>query len=54
MSLDGFVSGPRQSLQEPLGVGGEQLHEWVFPLEAWRRPHGLDGGDVTHLKFVRQ
>lgn len=44
MSLDGFVAGPNQSLQEPLGVGGEQLHEWVFPLEAWRRPHGLEGG----------
>lgn len=47
MSLDGFVAGPGQSLEEPLGIGGEQLHEWVFPLEAWRRPHGLDGGVVN-------
>ena len=44
MSLDGFVAGPNQTLQEPLGVCGERLHEWVFPLEAWRRPHGMEGG----------
>jgi dihydrofolate reductase len=47
MSLDGYVAGPSQSLQEPLGIGGEQLHEWVFPLEIWRRPHGMEGGVVN-------
>ncbi len=47
ISRDGFIAGPNQSLQEPLGSGGEQLHEWVFPLRAWRRPHGLDGGEVN-------
>ena len=47
MSLDGFVAGPNQSLQEPLGIGGEQLHEWVFPLEVWRRAHGKVGGEVN-------
>ncbi len=47
LSLDGFVAGPNQSLQEPLGIGGEQLHEWVFPLEAWRRAHGMEGGVVN-------
>jgi dihydrofolate reductase len=47
MSLDGFIAGPNQSPEEPLGVGGEALHEWVFPLEAWRGPHGLDGGEVN-------
>jgi len=47
LSLDGFVAGANQSLQEPLGAGGEQLHEWVFPLEAWRRPHGKEGGVVN-------
>jgi dihydrofolate reductase len=47
MSLDGYVAGPRQSVKEPLGVGGEQLHEWVFPLAAWRAPHGLPGGEVN-------
>ena len=33
LSLDGFVAGPNQSVKEPLGVGGESLHDWVFPLE---------------------
>ena len=37
MSLDGFVAGPDQSVDNPLGVGGMRLHEWVFPLAAWRR-----------------
>jgi dihydrofolate reductase len=47
VSLDGFVAGPNQSLREPLGIGGEQLHEWVVSLEAWRRPHGMEGGEVN-------
>ena len=46
MSLDGFVAGPNPTLEDPLGEGGMQLHEWAFRLAAWRRPHGLDGGDV--------
>lgn len=45
MSLDGYVAGPDATLEEPLGVGGEELHDWVFPLEGWRRPHGLEGGE---------
>jgi len=44
ISLDGFVAGPNQSVQHPLGEGGEDLHQWVFPLAAWRKPHGLEGG----------
>lgn len=36
MSLDGFVAGPDQSVDNPLGIGGMRLHEWVFPLAAWR------------------
>src|SRR3954470_20750183 len=47
MSLDGFVAGPNQSRQEPLGVGGERLHDWVVALETWRRAHGKEGGDVN-------
>ncbi|HWG08345.1 MAG TPA: dihydrofolate reductase family protein [Solirubrobacteraceae bacterium] len=47
MSLDGFVAGPNQSEQDPLGEGGEQLHEWVFELAAWREPHGREGGVVN-------
>lgn len=46
-SLDGFVAGPDQSEQEPLGVGGESLHDWVVALEAWRQLHGMDGGQVN-------
>jgi dihydrofolate reductase len=45
MSLDGFVAGPNQTLEEPLGKGGERLHEWVYGLKAWREPHGLEGGE---------
>jgi dihydrofolate reductase len=45
MSLDGYVAGPNQTLEQPLGEGGEQLHEWVTRLEAWRKPHGQEGGE---------
>src|SRR5262245_40320411 len=47
MSLDGFVAGPSQSVKDPLGIGGERLHEWVIALAAWRAAHGLDGGEVN-------
>ena len=47
MSLDGFVAGPKQSLENPIGVGGMRLHEWVFPLAVWRATHGLQGGEVN-------
>jgi dihydrofolate reductase len=46
MSLDGFVAGPHATLEEPLGKGGEQLHEWVYSLASWREPHGLEGGET--------
>jgi dihydrofolate reductase len=46
MSLDGFVAGPNQTLEQPLGEGGEGLHEWVFRLASWRAPHGLEGGET--------
>jgi hypothetical protein len=36
MSLDGFVAGPGQSVDHPLGIGGMRLHQWVFPLAVWR------------------
>jgi len=47
VSLDGFVAGPDQSQENPLGVGGLELHGWVFELEAWRRQHGQEGGLVN-------
>jgi dihydrofolate reductase len=45
ISLDGFVAGPNQSMADPLGEGGEQLHDWVVALKAWREPAGMEGGD---------
>ncbi len=45
MSLDGYVAGPNQTLEEPLGKGGLQLHEWVFRLASWRERHGQSGGE---------
>jgi len=46
MSLDGYVAGPNQSLNDPLGVGGTGLHEWVFATRSGRQMMGgLDGGD---------
>ena len=52
MSLDGFVAGPDQSLDNPLGIGGEGLHDWVVSLEVWRAPHGLPGGEVNESSTV--
>jgi dihydrofolate reductase len=45
MSLDGFVAGPNQSVENPLGEGGMRLHEWVIATDSWREQHGLDGGE---------
>jgi dihydrofolate reductase len=47
VSADGYVAGPNQSEEHPLGEGGEDLHEWVVKLEVWRRAHGREGGEVT-------
>jgi dihydrofolate reductase len=52
ISLDGYTSGPRQSVENPLGVGGMRLHDWAFPLAAWRAPHGLEGGTVDQSTAV--
>src|SRR6266511_448499 len=47
VSADGYVAGPNQSEENPLGEGGEQLHDWVVELKAWREPHGKEGGEVN-------
>lgn len=47
MSLDGFVAGPNQSVDSPLGIGGMHLHEWAFPLKVWRAMHGEEGGEIN-------
>jgi dihydrofolate reductase len=45
VSLDGYVAGPNQGREHPLGEGGEGLHEWAFKLAAWREPHEREGGE---------
>ena len=47
VSLDGYAAGPEQSEENPLGVGGERLHDWIVELEAWRRSEGMEGGVVN-------
>jgi dihydrofolate reductase len=45
ISLDGFVAGPNQSLENPIGEGGLRLHEWVFATASWREQQGQTGGE---------
>ncbi len=52
MSLDGFVAGPDQSPDQPLGMGGERLHEWAFALAAFRQRLGMEGGEVNESTQV--
>jgi dihydrofolate reductase len=52
MSLDGYVGGPDQSEENPLGVGGMELHEWFFPLRAFREMHGEEGGVLNASSAV--
>ena len=47
ISADGFDAGPRQSEENPLGEGGERLHDWVVALAAWREAHDQPGGEVN-------
>jgi dihydrofolate reductase len=44
ISLDGYGAGPDQSPENPLGVGGEELHEWMFPTRTFQEMQGNDGG----------
>jgi len=44
VSLDGYVAGPNQTVEEPLGEGGERLHDWAVELKVWRELAGMDGG----------
>jgi dihydrofolate reductase len=46
MSLDGFVAGPDQSVDNPLGVGGTRLHEWAYPLAVFQKMFGKTGGVI--------
>jgi dihydrofolate reductase len=46
MSVDGFVAGSDQGVENPLGVGGEQLHEWMFRTRSGRQMLGEEGGET--------
>lgn len=46
ISIDGYGAGPNQSLENPLGAGGERLHGWVFPTRTFQQIHGDGGGET--------
>ncbi|MEU3447799.1 dihydrofolate reductase family protein [Streptomyces thermolilacinus] len=52
ISLDGYVAGPHAGPGNPLGDGGERLHEWLYGVEAWRDRHGLGGGETGRSGLV--
>ena len=54
MSVDGYVAGPNQSVKDPLGVGGEALHDWVVKLAAFNEMHGKEGGEVNANSAIVQ
>jgi dihydrofolate reductase len=45
VSLDGYMAGPNQSMENPLGEGAEALHQWALKLATWRGAHGHEGGE---------
>jgi dihydrofolate reductase len=46
ISLDGYAAGPDQSLENPLGFGGEALHTWMLETRSFRAMFGRDGGST--------
>jgi dihydrofolate reductase len=46
MSVDGYVAGPRQSLENPLGEGGLGLHDWAVATRSFRASHSMEGGET--------
>jgi dihydrofolate reductase len=47
ISLDGFTAGVDQSVEDPIGIGGMRLHDWIRELAFWRESHGGEGGIET-------
>jgi dihydrofolate reductase len=47
ISLDGFVAGPDQSPDDPIGKGGMRLHQWALATSSWQETHGGEGGEST-------
>jgi dihydrofolate reductase len=54
ISLDGFVAGPNQSLDNPIGEGGMRLHQWAFATDTWNKQHGSDAGERTADSLVAE
>ena len=54
ISLDGFVAGPNQSFDNPIGEGGMRLHQWAFATDTWNRQHGSDAGERTADSLVAE
>ena len=52
VSADGYSAGPDQSDEEPLGVGGEELHGWMLELRSWREAHGKEGGESGPSELI--
>jgi dihydrofolate reductase len=46
ISVDGYAAGPNQSMDNPLGEGGERLHEWIVATRSWRATHDKEGGET--------
>lgn len=46
VSLDGYGAGPRQDLQNPLGVGGPEMFAWFMQTRTWRKMQGQEGGET--------
>jgi dihydrofolate reductase len=54
ISADGFAAGPNQSMESPLGEGGERLHDWVVSLAVWRESHDKPGGEVNESSRIME
>ena len=46
VSLDGYAAGPNQTMDNPLGEGGDRIHEWVIATRSWRAQHDKEGGET--------
>jgi dihydrofolate reductase len=46
MTVDGFIAGPNDGVEKPLGEGGERIHQWLYDSASWRELHGRTGGEA--------
>jgi dihydrofolate reductase len=55
ISLDGYGAGPSQSIKNPLGLGGTELHSWMYPTKTFRKMIGKnDGTEGIDNKFIEK